>query len=309
MLFTNILDAKYRQLQPSFEQLYHLILKNQTHDGDLLLVYLNAFYNLEVHTWDNLEEKMSPYMFGPNHEGHSEHTHHDFIGEYVKHNVSTVAFSDYLKSVEYSEDKRKEINGSNFDESISIQTEMLIYLKIWESDTFIKKFYQLASLLEGKAYDWHYKLMTTSREKGATGTRDVIIRNKIRDKFKGVIPRLYDAFKNTYNFQIRNSIAHSQYSVLGRHIQLNNYVKEDLYSQLRVLSFEEWTERFHETLVLYTLYHEILNTVNENYGTVVKGMGNIFSIRVSRKDPIEEVQYRDIHYREVFKDWGWYPDK
>ncbi|MEQ7802239.1 hypothetical protein ABDJ41_20755 [Pedobacter sp. ASV1-7] len=309
MLFKNLLDAKYRELQPNFEELYHHILKKQTHDGDLLLVHLNAFYNPEVHTWDNLDEKMSPYMFGPSHEGHSEHTHHDFIGEYVKHNVSAVIYSDYLKSVEYSEDRRKEIDDLNFDESITIQTEMLIYIKIWESDTFIKKFFQLANLLEGKPYDWHYKLMTTSREKGATGTRDVIIRNKIRDKFKGVIPRLYSAFKNTYNFQVRNSIAHSQYSILGRHIQLNNYVKEDPYSQLRVLSFEEWTDRFHETLVLYTLYHELLNTVNENYGKVVSGMGDVFSIRISRKAPVEEVEYKDIHYREFFKDWSWYPDK
>lgn len=309
MLFTDVLDAKYRELRPQFEQLYQLILINQTHDSDLLLVHLNAFYNPKVHTWDKLDEKMSPYMFGPNYEGHSEHTHHDFIGQYIKHNMSDNALADYLKNVEYSQERRKEIDVLNFDESISIQTEMLIYLKIWESDTFIKKFFQLANLLEGNVYDWHYKLMTTSREKGTTGSRDVIIRNKIRDKFRNVIPRLYDAFKNTYNFQIRNSIAHSQYSILGRYIQLNNYVKEDPYSQLKVQSFGEWIERFHETLVLYTLYHELLNTINNNYGVVASQMGDVVPIRISRKDPVEEIEYREIHFRDFFKDWSWYPDK
>ena len=236
MLFNDILNQKYKILRPQFEQLNQLILQKQSHDCDLLLIHLNAFYNPEVHNWNNLEKRTSPYMFGPNHEGHSENTHHDYIGEYIKHNLSSKSSVEYLKDLEYSELRRKEIDVLNFKESISIQTEMLIYLKIWESDIFIKKFYQLANLLEERAYDWHYKLSTTSRSTGTTGTRDLIIRKKIRDKFKTLLPELYNAFKNTYNFQIRNSIAHSQYSILGRHIQLNNYVKEDPYSQLRALT-------------------------------------------------------------------------
>lgn len=308
MLFKDVLDAKYSELVPQFELLYQLILKNQTDQTDLLLVHLNAFYNPEVRNWDNLDEKMSPYMFGPNHEGHSENTHYDFIGEYVKHNISDKTLSEYLADVEYSEERTKEINSLNFNESISIQTEMLIYLKIWESDTFIKKFFQLANLLEGNSYDWHYKLMTTSREKGTTGSRDVIIRNKIRDRFKLALPRLYRAFKS-YNFQIRNSIAHSQYSVLGRHIQLNNYVKEDPYSQLRIQTFEEWVDRFHEVLVLYTLYHGFLEDVNSIYGGFASQSANKLSIRITRKDPVEEVEYQSIYYRDYFKDWGWHPDK
>lgn len=308
MLFKEILDAKYKELRPQFEQLYRLILTTQTHESDLLLVHLNAFYNPEVREWDNLEERMSPYMFGPNHDGHSEHTHHDFIGEYIKHNMSDMTLPDYLREVEHSEKRRKKIDMLNFDESISIQTEMLIYLKIWESDTFIKKFFQFANLLEGNAYDWHYKLKTTSREKATTGTRDVIIRNKIRDKFKEKIPRLYKAFKDTYNFQIRNSISHSQYSILGRCIQLNNYTEEDAYCQLRVQSFEEWIDRFHETLVVYTLYHEVLASINNNYGVVASQIENKVSIRITRKDPKDDIEYKDIYYRNSFKDWGWHSD-
>ena len=71
MIFEDILNRKHEVLWPQFEKLYYSILKNQTDDGDLLLVHLNAFYNSEVHTWNNIDEKLSPYMFGPNHEGHS----------------------------------------------------------------------------------------------------------------------------------------------------------------------------------------------------------------------------------------------
>ena len=309
MLFEELLNKKYGELIVEFDNLHDLIVKNQTHDSDLLLVHLNAFYNPDIHNWNNTEQKMSPYMFGPNHEGHSENTHHSFIGQYIKHNTSSETLENHLQNLVYTEEKRGEIDQINFDEAISIQTEMLIYLKIWESDTFIKKFFQLANLSFGIAYDWHYKLQTTSREKGATGTRDVIIRTKIRDRFKQSIPRLYDAFKNTYNFQIRNSIAHSQYSILGRSILLNNYIKNDPYSQLRKQSFEEWIERFHETLVLYTLYHKLLDAINDNYGIVASQMDNCLPIRISRKDPKEEIEYKIVYYRASFRDWGWHPDE
>lgn len=305
MLFQSILDYKYRELLPSFEALYQQILNIQTHESDLLLVHLNGFYHPEVYEWDNVKEKLSPYMFGPNHEGHSAHTHHGFIGEYIRKNLSDVDYEAYKASVVHDPERVKEIEELNFKEAISIQTEMLIYLKIWESDTFIKQYYQLANLLAGQPYDWHYKLMKTSRDKGATGSRDEIIRRKIRNQFKGVVPRLYDAFRDSYNFQIRNSIAHSQYSILGRYISLNNHVKEDPYSQLHSQSFEQWVDRFHETLVIYTLLHNFLTRVNNNYGAVALENDLAIPIRITRKDPIEEQEYKMIYYREFFKDWGW----
>jgi len=48
MLFKELLDRKYNSLWSEFEKLYNLVIDNQTHEGDLLLVRLNAFYNPEV---------------------------------------------------------------------------------------------------------------------------------------------------------------------------------------------------------------------------------------------------------------------
>ncbi|QNL48763.1 hypothetical protein H8S90_18575 [Olivibacter sp. SDN3] len=96
---------------------------------------------------------------------------------------------------------------------------------------------------------------------------------------------------------------------MGRSILLNNYVKNDPYSQLRKQSFEEWTERFHETLALYTLYHKLLDVINDNYGIVASQMDNSLPIRISRKDPKEEIEYRIVYYRASFRDWGWHPDE
>lgn len=320
MLFKEILDEKYQKLWPDFEKLYQLVISNQTYHTDLLLIHINAFYNPEVYTWDNIQPPPNPYMFGPNHEGHSEYTHFDYISEYVKCHVYAKPHSEYMEEVKYTESRVKEINTLTFAESISIQTEMLIYLKIWESDMFIKKFYQLANLVDKKPYDWHFKLSTSARppksdenSKGlilaSTGTRDELIRKKIRDRFRTSIPGLYSAFKGSYNFQIRNSIAHSQYLVLGRNIQLNNYVADDPYNQLKALTFDEWIDRFHETLVLYTIYRDFFKLVNGNFGKVAMMQGRQVDIRISRMFPEEKIEYGTLHFREFFKDWGPYADE
>lgn len=181
---------------------------------------------------------------------------------------------------------------------------MLIYLKIWESDMFIRKFYQLANLLQGNHYDWHFQIKTANQ----TGSRSKIIREKIRDKFKENIPPLYDSFKKGYKSQIRNAIAHSQYSIQSKYINLNNYDKNDLYSQIKSISLEEWTEIFHETIAIYTLYNEFISSTNRNYGIIALINNGIFRIRINRKEPIIEEQYLPLYYREIFEDWGWQPD-
>lgn len=73
MLFKDILNSKTEKLQPEFDKLFDDILNKQTHDGDLLLCRVNGFYNPEVYSWTNIEEKLSPYMIGPNKEGHSDY--------------------------------------------------------------------------------------------------------------------------------------------------------------------------------------------------------------------------------------------
>ena len=305
MLFKEILDGKYKALWPQFEQLYNLVINNQTHEGDLLLVRLNAFYNIESLKWDNLPYN-NPYMFGPNVEGHAETTHYSFIGYYLKHNTSDKTYEEYLKDVEYSPERRILIDELTFSESISIQTEMLIYLKIWESDIFIKKFWQLVKLANKEPYDWHLSVSNSSRSGNLS--RDEIIRKKIRNPLKDILPGLYACLKKAYNKQLRNAIAHSQYSILGRHIQIHNYIESDPYSQLKVVAFNDWIDIFHETLAIYELYHDFLDIVNDNYGQIALNNENMFPIRVSREEPIVETQYLPVYFREFFKDWNWQPE-
>jgi len=303
MIFQDILNKKHQIIQPEFDKLLGICEQNQTHYGDLLLVHQNGFYNPEVHTWDNVEEKLSPYVMGPGNEGHSEHTHHEFIGKYINGNINTQSLQDYLESVKYDSNPADKIQALENAEAFSIQQEMLIYLKIWESDAFIKSLYQLARIANSEAYDWHFKIKENPNDHNATGSRGEIIRTLIRDKFKTILPQLYNSFKNAYKSQVRNAIAHSQYIALGRYITLNNYDKNSKYDTMPSVSYNDWIDMFHETIVIYSSYNRLLTAILNHYHKIAALNNNLFEIRLNRIDPVISTEYREVQYDPMFRMW------
>jgi len=303
MIFQDILNEKHQTLQPEFDKLLGLCEQNQTHYGDLLLVHQNGFYHPEVHTWDNIPEKLSPYVMGPGNEGHSEQTHHDFIGRYIKENIQVQSSKDYLDSVKYDSNRINHIQELENAEAYSIQQEMLIYLKIWESDAFIKSFYQLAKIANAEPYDWHFKIKENPSDNNATGSRGEIIRNLIRNRFKTILPKLYNSFKISYKSQVRNAIAHSQYCALGRYISLNNYDATSKYNILPSVAYDDWIDMFHETIVIYSSYNRMLTALLNHYHNIAAINNNLFEIRINRVDPIVSTEYRQIQYDPMFKNW------
>ena len=305
MLFKNILDQKTAAIQPVFDKLLEDTFSNQTHPGDLLLIQVNGFYNSDTHKWTNIEPKLSPYMIGPNKEGHSEVLHHQFIGNYVKGAISQQIYADYQKLHEWSTERAKEIEELAKDEAYSVQMEMMLYLKIWEGDSFIKKFYQITQLNSGLPYDWHFSIAESSRDKDATGTRDKIIRKEIRDKLKDGYPSIYEMFNNSYKSQVRNSIAHSKYSIHGRYIHLNNAIENDPYSQIEVISFDEWVDIMHDTLVIYNQQTRLLNIINEFYSNLSKKFDLTMEVRINRKVTTISTEYHILKHRPEWGDWYW----
>lgn len=184
--------------QPEFDKIIQLASKNQAHKGDLLLWYLNGFYNPNTFLSNlNNQTNLIPYSIGPGKEGWSEETHYSFINHYRTTNISQYTHEEYLKFLDKA--KQEQINIENLieKETISVQQEMLVYLKIWESDMIIKRFYQLMRLVNGEPYDWYFKIAESSRNSISTGTRQVIIRKKIRDKMQPHSLMLHDLFKKT----------------------------------------------------------------------------------------------------------------
>jgi len=302
MLFTDLLNKKHEILLPEFNQLFEDILKSQSHPGDLLLTRINGFYYPEVYKWSNIENK-NPYMIGMGSEGISDRCHYKFIDTYRKTSIAKLTYEDYLKQHIWSEEKAKEIKILENQESLFMQIEMLIYLKIWEADLFIKKFYEIVNLSLGNSYDWHFKINESNRDNDSTGNRETIIRKKIRDQLKGKYPAIYTALKNAYKTQIRNSIAHSRYFVSGNYIHLGNYIEEDKASQIQVLNFEEWVEIFHNTMSIYNQLIGFCNRIDDYYSASSEMTNGLINVRLSRKYPVKKTEYFDVKYSKENNDW------
>jgi len=170
---------------------------------------------------------------------------------------------------------------------------MLVYLKFWEADMSIKKLYQLVRILSGESYDWHFKISESSRDKISTGTRQDLVRLKIRDKVKPISSVLFDAIALAYKTQIRNYIAHSNYSFQARHTHPNNYIKTDKASQIQTLNFDKWVDMFHTTLVLHNEMIRFEQKLSDYYVNLVEE-GNKIEVKVIK--PIITEYIREIAY-------------
>ena len=301
MIFKDLIKKFSNELHPEFENILDLGFSNQYHPGEMLLWKINGFYDdYLAGIQPNEGMKLNPHVIGPGIEGHSEQTHYDFINQYRHSNISENKFTEYLERVKYDPEKKEEIDKMVSFESISIQIEMLIYLKIWEADLMIKKFYELARILNGEPYDWYFRVAESSRDNNSTGTRQEIIRKLIRDKFSKRSDFLKDWITSIYKTQIRNSIAHSNYSIIGRNINLNNYIKNDPAAQLNNVEFDEWHNIFHKLLLLHNEYIWLGNTINDIYAERYL-KGEKIEILITEKNG---KQYSfELDYDENYKTW------
>ena len=305
MIFTDKLNEKGKIIHTEMDNLLQLASKNQFHSGDLLLFYCNGFYEDSINiTNPNITQKFNPHVIGPGSQGHSEITHYEFIHKYRTSHIHPMKYSEYVKQFEMEKwDKLiSDRNNELIDvEETSIQLEMLIYLKFWEADSIIKKLYHLVGMLYKEPYDWYFKISESARDKVGLGTRQDILRIKIRDRIKKFSPILHEIIKNTYKTQIRNSIAHSNYSFLGRSIHLNNFIKEDNASQMKTIPFDNWIDVFHNTLVLHNELIGICERINDHYSKIAKEHNNQIEILVTEKDGQQYPLL--IEYREQYGDW------
>lgn len=302
MIFKDILTEKTQVVAPELRRLIINASENQKHPGDLLLLYVNGFFQDSILTSNKInKENFNPHVIGPGYEGHSEVAHYNFINKYRTNFISKLSHEEYIKQFNWSPEKKEEIAFLTDQEETTIQLEMLIYLKFWEADLIIKKLYQFTRLLNSEPYDWYFKVAESSRDKECTGTRQDIIRKQIRDKLKKISPILYNLIKNTYFTQLRNSIAHSNYSFLGRNIHLNNYIKDDPAAQLQSLTFDEWIEIFHNTMILYNEYIGLNNLICEKYAEFAKKNGMEVEVLVNEKDGSQYPLH--LEYRPKWNDW------
>lgn len=304
MLFGELLIEKFNTLTPHFEQLFNLAIKNQTHPGDFLLVMENAWLSMEK-DFDNGKDLKAFYNIGMDIDGHCQSTNYDFILQYVN-GTPDLKYQDYLTKINYSSDRSEEIEELTFVEGITIQVEMLIYLKIWEGETFLKKWYQLMKLVNGEDYDWHLSIRGFGKiEYGSLSRYEML--KYIKEKLQIHVPELYESFTKAHRSQLRNAIAHSQYAILGRNIMLNNF-DESKAASIGGLSFDDWIDIFHETIELFNHYTKLFKRVRKHYFDGSLHVKKKAEVRVNRKHPTANHFFTVLYTRDFFEDWSPYPN-
>ena len=298
MIFNDIWQKRNTRVESYIKDLFQLGLKNQTHDGDMLLISENGFYNSENPHLDGY----SRYVFGPGKHGLSEFTHNKFIYQY-SNQISKFSFQEYLKQIKPDPKRKSEIEKFIKIEEISVQIEMLIYLKFWEADIILKKLYQLVNMIHKNSYDWHFKLTDSARDNNSTGKRHEIVINSIRNRMEKINIDFYNSIKDAYLTQIRNAIAHSRYAIAGRDIMLNNYIKSDPASQLHNISFNDWIIKFHETLLIHNGLVNLMKMIQNHYRNIAIKNNNLIEVRITKKD--NKTEFLNMQFYPQKKRWGW----
>jgi len=288
MLSESLVETRIHIVRAAIDELISTALNNQTHPQDVLLVINHSFYNEETPVSSRKEHNLSEFAFGPADIGKSEETHNEFIAWYFNnHQVNQDEFLKQLKDSQELKDL----------ENLSINIEKSIYLKFWEADMILKYFYQLSLLAQGKKYDWYLKIPTYSRE----GSKQDLIRTEIRDKLENICPNFYSLVKETYSPQLRNAIAHSQYSIWNRIIKYLNYSENPkAYCSIKTLNFEDWANYFHNTVLIYYALKDGFDTVKEMY--YQKTIDNGFlETRITTKENKE--LFSKIYLRNGYRSW------
>lgn len=288
MLFKEILDKYKPEVEEAVNELFEEVKKNQTHEQDLLLVEINGFY-MEPPNNPKLE-KISPFVFGPGGwDYHANYTQYRFFNGYRRMIISDNP-DTLLKESKTDENKKDAYE-------LSIQMELMVYLKFWESTHTLKQLYHLSNLALGKSYDWFFKISKDD-------SRHTIIRENIRDSIKTTCPKYHKLLKDIYLSQIRNAAAHSSFYVIDGKLGFTNFNKNN-HAPLTQIEFKDWEERFHKLILMYNELIYNFNLLKQDYIKKQEGKEFGLPIRLTEKNGKESIQW--IKYADAGReDWIWY---
>lgn len=301
MVFKDILNKFKDSIELESNNLLDLAYKNQTFESDVLMLHINGFINEKSR---NLKRKkvQADYYIGADLMGWAEATQFRFIDFYLEGMSSKISHSEHLKNIENSKGTEEE-EWLVLLEMNSIQTDMLLYIKIWEMTSFLKYLYQFNRLLNAKEYDWHFKLKPTPYAKGTATTKEILEDVWIKE-LESLNPHLFSVYNSAYNRQIRNAIAHSDFSMLNRCIQFHNKRKED---ELDFFTFDEWYEIFHSTLVIYLDYRRVITKISNDFAEKSRKEEIDIPLRLTKSEGSTILE--NVYFREEWKDWRWSRNK
>lgn len=284
MLYVDILNKYKNEAEVAVKSLFKKAKINQDHENDLLLIFVHGFYEKR-----NVGTGYSPYLVGPGNEGWTNQSQYDFFDQFRN------SYLQESKKAHITELKEN-LNNWEIQYQIITQLEMLVYLKFWESDYVLKQLYNLChQLLHGRSYDWHKNMKKSGRKD--------LIENQIINSCKNRAPKFYRYIKSTYNRQIRNAVAHSQFYLIGDRIGFTNYDPNDDHI-LKGISIEEWEDIFHRTIQLYNYLIGVGKEHHDVYKKEATKRHFGKKIRINREDG--SLQYEWLVYLDEQDRWTWY---
>lgn len=314
MFDIKLYNEQLKVIQNLFQQVFEEAMKNNSGRNELLLVSLNFGYMSDSVSLilDNLNNSGANYskqkrlIYDDAHRGWVWDTFQKFISQYI--------------------------SNSNHNDSIApekqeflIQIEMLIYLKFWESDYILNYLHRFSEILKGNGYHWEEKLTGYKRNEKIND----IIQNFSANGLKNILAE-------TYKENIRNSIAHSQYSfIFPAQIDLNTYdtskknkqEKNEFREKIKTscflnkrgnwceysalcdpkekgcwsapLSFEDWNKIFTQTCLIYQGIIRLDEIIENHFQKIYRELGNVRIMSIANC----ETRYLYLKYDEERKRW------
>lgn len=293
MLYLDALNKFAPFVEQAINSLFDKAFEQQSHPSDLLIIIENGFYK-ESPPINGVQ--MSPYVIGPGIQYWDEQTQFEFYDSYRRNVVDRGTAFEKAKE----EDKEKYIK-------MSIHLELMVFLKFWESDRFTKMLLMLVKLAKGEAYDWHFDFNNVYGPNKRTGKREkkgrsYVLEDLIKEGSEEVCPLFSMLMQDCYSDQIRNAVAHSQFSMSQSHIGFSNYEPDKTYHQLRSISFEKWEEHIVMVVLLYNAIIGNINRYSERYKNLSNDVPFAVPLRIIRAD--------GEHTEELLaftgQRWAWY---
>lgn len=147
------------------------------------------------------------------------------------------------------------------------QKEMVLYLKLWESNYFKRLLYNLCDkLLHQQSYDFEKDIENSGAKSFYSDSVIKPLSNKL--------PKVKSLLESIYVRQIRNAIAHSQYYFLNNYIQLTNKDMAD-GQILGGMSLVDWQLLFHRTVAFFKAFNDAIEERQKRYVDFCKKYGSV----------------------------------
>ena len=181
--------------------------------------------------------------------------------------------------------------------------ELMIFTHFWESKHIINQLAQIAKLSIGEDYDlniykkhpYHKSNLVKEKSSNSIDKIHAYIRGEIKQKFINSNLKIGELFPKSYNSQIRNAFAHSDFyfSLNEKKLFLKNFNKNEKHT-LENISFNEWTERFCYTFLISFLLEK---KIKMDYNRFVQE-NKTFEIEISNNIYISK--YNSVEKRFLF---------